>query len=123
TPSCKPCGNPPYHRASFYLLLLPLRVAGLLQSCFVPGPGFMRPYTVVSAPARFCHEQKRSTFTALLYPVQTREQALDRVAEVRRQMPGARHYCWAYVLGPAHQPRAQAFSDDGEPGGTAGKPM
>ncbi len=83
----------------------------------------MHSYTVLSTPVRFCHEQKRSTFTALLQPVQTREQALDAVAAIRREMPGARHYCWAYLLGAADQPRAQAYSDDGEPGGTAGKPM
>ena len=83
----------------------------------------MSTYTVLAAPAQFTHEQKRSTFIALLSPVQTREQDLQRVEEVREEIPGARHYCWAYVLGSTDQPRAQAFSDDGEPGGTAGKPI
>lgn len=80
-------------------------------------------YTVLSEACEHTCEEKRSTFTALLLPVQEREAALDAVAKIRRERPGASHYCWAYVLGDTHQPAGQAFSDDGEPGGTAGKPM
>ncbi|HEY7883670.1 MAG TPA: YigZ family protein [Cellvibrionaceae bacterium] len=83
----------------------------------------MRTYTALAAPAHYCHEQKRSTFTALLTPINSREQAMQAVSRARNQQPGASHYCWAYLLGAADQPRNAAFSDDGEPGGTAGKPM
>ncbi len=41
----------------------------------------------------------------------------------RQQYPDAAHVCWAYVIGNTRQPQTQAFSDDGEPPGTAGKPM
>ncbi|MGD8177011.1 IMPACT family protein [Marinimicrobium sp. ARAG 43.8] len=81
------------------------------------------PYRVLATPCQFTLEEKRSLFHAYLYPVQTREDALKRVEHLRSSQPGASHYCWAYILGPADQPRNQAFSDDGEPSGTAGKPM
>lgn len=48
---------------------------------------------------------------------------MAHVEQLRTAQPGASHYCWAYLLGPADQPRSQAFNDDGEPSGTAGKPM
>ena len=45
------------------------------------------------------------------------------VEAYRQQYPDAAHVCWAYVIGNTRQPQTQAFSDDGEPSGTAGKPM
>jgi uncharacterized YigZ family protein len=80
-------------------------------------------YQVLAASCEHTFEEKRSLFTALLRPVNNREQALAGVADIRRARPGASHYCWAYILGDAEQPQAQAFSDDGEPSGTAGKPI
>lgn len=80
-------------------------------------------YQVLAAPCEYQYEEKRSTFTAVLAPVTEREAALAHLANLRRQRPGASHYCWAYILGSAYQPQSMAFSDDGEPGGTAGKPM
>ncbi|BFM22001.1 IMPACT family protein [Gilvimarinus japonicus] len=82
-----------------------------------------RPYQVLAAPCEFMFEEKRSTFTAVLSPAQEREVALAQLETLRRERPGASHYCWAYILGAAAQPESMAFSDDGEPGGTAGKPM
>lgn len=43
--------------------------------------------------------------------------------QARQDYPDARHHCWAYVLGPASNPDSAAMSDDGEPSGTAGKPI
>ncbi|WP_111641122.1 IMPACT family protein [Marinimicrobium alkaliphilum] len=80
-------------------------------------------YPVLASPCEWTHEEKRSQFIALLEPVTTREQAMAALERIRTERPGASHYCWAYILGPARQPLSQAFSDDGEPGGTAGKPM
>ena len=80
-------------------------------------------YTVLAQSVEYCHEEKRSSFTAILQPAATRETALTLLEEVKIQRPGASHYCWAYVLGAADQPQSQAFSDDGEPAGTAGRPM
>lgn len=83
----------------------------------------MRAYTALAASIEYCYEQKRSSFTALLCPVSAREEAMAALADIRQQRPGASHYCWAYVLGDAAQPLGVAFNDDGEPGGTAGRPM
>ncbi len=41
----------------------------------------------------------------------------------RTKYPDARHHCWAYLLGSPKMPRSVAMSDDGEPSGTAGKPI
>lgn len=61
---------------------------------------------------------KRSRFIGCVEPVSGRDEALDRVAELRAQHPNARHVCWALMAG-GHS----AANDDGEPGGTAGRPM
>jgi|SRR5690554_614078 len=82
-----------------------------------------RPYQVLAETCEFMFEEKRSTFTAVLSPAADRETALAQLDALRRERPGASHYCWAYILGAAQQPVSMAFSDDGEPGGTAGKPM
>jgi uncharacterized YigZ family protein len=80
-------------------------------------------YQVLAGPCEYTHEEKRSLFTAVLLPVTSRGQAMEALEELRQSRPGASHYCWAYVLGDAHQPESQAFNDDGEPGGPAGKPI
>ena len=51
----------------------------------------------------------------------TEEEALERVREVRARYYDARHVCWAYRLGPTGEP--YRANDDGEPSGTAGKPI
>lgn len=61
---------------------------------------------------------KKSRFLGCVEPVTGREQALARVAELRETHPDARHVCWALMAG-GHS----AANDDGEPGGTAGRPM
>lgn len=68
-------------------------------------------------------EVKRSRFLASLDPVGSREEALSIVAKMRGQYPDARHHCWAYVIGSPMETSSTACSDDGEPQGTAGKPM
>ena len=45
------------------------------------------------------------------------------LAEARRLHPGASHHCSAFIAGPPGEQSAIGFSDDGEPGGTAGRPM
>lgn len=61
---------------------------------------------------------KRSRFLGSVEPVSGRDQAVARVAELRAEHPGARHVCWALMAG-GHS----AAHDDGEPSGTAGRPM
>ena len=65
--------------------------------------------------------EKKSRFIANVYPVTTEEEALSYVEKIRKKHYDARHHCFAYVLGQnGNQKRA---SDDGEPQGTAGKPI
>lgn len=80
-------------------------------------------YRAIVYPVQHLFEEKRSTFTAFLYPVISREEAMALLRDVRLAHPGAGHYCWAYIIGDVDQPDAAAFNDDGEPSGTAGKPM
>ena len=61
---------------------------------------------------------KKSRFIGCVEPVSGREEALERVAELRAEHPGARHVCWALMAGGQ-----SAANDDGEPSGTAGRPM
>lgn len=61
---------------------------------------------------------KKSRFLACVEPCEGREAAQARVAELRAQHPQAAHVCWALLAGGQ-----SAANDDGEPGGTAGRPM
>jgi len=63
--------------------------------------------------------EKKSRFIGRVWCVETEEEALARIQEMKKQHYDATHNCWAYVIkdGPMR------FSDDGEPGGTAGNPM
>ncbi|GGF67549.1 hypothetical protein GCM10011338_19670 [Alteromonas lipolytica] len=45
------------------------------------------------------------------------------LADKKAQYPDARHHCWAYLFGRPDMPQSVACSDDGEPSGTAGKPI
>ena len=60
--------------------------------------------------------EKKSRFIGRVWPVETEEEALARIQEMKKQHYDATHNCWAYIIhdGPVR------FSDDGEPGGTAG---
>lgn len=68
-------------------------------------------------------EVKKSRFIALLYPAKDRSEAMTRLDQVRQAYPDARHHCWAYILGNPQRGGLAAQSDDGEPSGTAGKPI
>ena len=63
--------------------------------------------------------EKKSRFIGRVWCVETEEEALERIQEMKKQHNDATHNCWAYVI----RDGAARFSDDGEPGGTAGNPM
>ncbi|WP_086929708.1 IMPACT family protein [Agarilytica rhodophyticola] len=82
-----------------------------------------REYQVLSDVSESEYEIKKSRFIAIALPASSREQALLRLDETRSQYPDARHHCWAYLIGNPLSPALVAMSDDGEPSGTAGKPI
>ena len=63
--------------------------------------------------------EKKSRFIGHVWCVESEEEALSRIQEMKKQHYDASHNCWAYVI----RDGAMRFSDDGEPGGTAGNPM
>lgn len=83
----------------------------------------MSTYTILAEAVESTTEEKNSDFLTFLHPVTSREEAMLQVEQYRKKYPDANHVCWAYVIGNTRQPQTQAFSDDGEPSGTAGKPM
>ena len=63
--------------------------------------------------------EKKSRFIGRVWPVETEEEALEKIQAMKKQHYDATHNCWAYII----KDGAVRFSDDGEPGGTAGMPM
>lgn len=64
------------------------------------------------------YEIKKSRFITLLYKISKKEDVNNIIQEVKNIYKGATHYCYAYLLNEEYH-----FSDDGEPGGTAGLPI
>ena len=68
-------------------------------------------------------EVRRSRFITTVARAPTREQAEAFIEDVRAEFPDATHNCWAFVAGPPGATATVGMSDDGEPHGTAGRPM
>jgi len=85
----------------------------------LPGLGYSQamPFSLAQAAH---HELliKKSRFIACVEPMPGREEAQARVAQLKAEHPDAAHVCWALLAGGQ-----SAANDDGEPGGTAGRPM
>lgn len=75
------------------------------------------PYTIAT-PVHHELVIKKSRFIACVQPMRDRASAQQVVAQLRAQHPGANHVCWALLAGGE-----SAAVDDGEPSGTAGRPM
>lgn len=80
-------------------------------------------YQTIAAPCEHCYEEKKSRFIAQLWPETNKDTALANLVQVKQSHPDARHYCWAYIIGDPEQVLSAGCNDDGEPSGTAGKPM
>lgn len=83
----------------------------------------MESWLVPAEPVTFVEEIKKSRFITLLAHTDGVEAAKAFVESVRAAHPDARHHCVAWVAGPPDDSQQLGFSDDGEPAGTAGKPM
>ena len=68
-------------------------------------------------------EIKKSRFIAYAQHIKTREQGMQWLEAIKKQYPDARHHCWAYLLGNPNCASNAGMGDDGEPSGTAGKPI
>ena len=79
----------------------------------------MDEYLVPTAFGEDEFTEKKSRFIGRVWPVETEEEALERIQAMKKQHYDATHNCWAYII----KDGAVRFSDDGEPGGTAGNPM
>ncbi|MCS6826538.1 MAG: YigZ family protein [Caldilinea sp.] len=80
-------------------------------------------YLVPAAVWRVEEEIKRSRFITTIGYAPTVEEARGFIASVRREFSDAHHNCWAYVVGPPGATAQIGMSDDGEPHGSAGRPM
>ena len=80
-------------------------------------------YSVPAREARFAQEIKRSRFIGVAIRVSSSEDATEALAALKKEFPDATHHCWAYVLGNPASSSHMRTDDDGEPSGTAGKPI
>lgn len=82
---------------------------------------YFEPYKIIEYGGTAEIEEKKSRFIAHVAAVNSEEEALAFIEEKKKQFWDARHNCYAYILG--EQAQTMRFSDDGEPSGTAGKPI
>ena len=78
-------------------------------------------YRTVKGPASVELVINKSRFIGQCFPITTESEALEKLAALRKQYWDATHNCYAYSVGKKGE--IARFSDDGEPGGTAGLPM
>ncbi len=81
----------------------------------------MDSYLTIAAPSEGIYTEKRSKFLAFAFPVSTVDEVKQHVADFQKKYYDARHVCYAYMLG-ADRLEFRA-NDNGEPSGTAGKPI
>lgn len=82
-----------------------------------------QPYLIPAQGVVFEEEIKKSRFITYLAHTPTVEAAKAFVQQIKEKHHDARHNCWAFVAGRPEDSMKWGFSDDGEPSGTAGKPI
>jgi len=78
-------------------------------------------YTTISEPTEGIYKEKGSKFLAFAYPVMEEEQIKHHILVLKQKYYDARHHCYAWQLGL--DDNHYRVNDDGEPSGTAGKPI
>ncbi|MEO7308945.1 MAG: YigZ family protein [Chitinophagaceae bacterium] len=81
----------------------------------------MESYFTIDLPSFAEFKDRGSKFTAYAYPIATVEDFKQRLAEVKKEHPKAVHHCFAYRIGT--DGNSFRVSDDGEPSGSAGRPI
>ncbi|MDE5908125.1 MAG: YigZ family protein [Lachnospiraceae bacterium] len=79
------------------------------------------PYRVVYQEGNGAYEEKKSRFIASIAPASSEEEAVSFIESIRKKYYDARHHCTAFIIG--RNKELTRCSDDGEPSGTAGKPI
>ncbi len=82
---------------------------------------FEDTYKTIAGPSEGIYREKGSKFIALAYPVESEAEVKEKLAEIQKQYFDARHHCYSYILGPNKD--AYRLNDNGEPSGTAGRPI
>lgn len=78
-------------------------------------------YLTIAAPSQAVMREKMSKFISFAFPVSTAAEARERISAVASGYHDARHVCWAYMTGAGGS--EFQWNDNGEPSGTAGKPI
>lgn len=78
-------------------------------------------YLTIASDAEYLFTEKRSKFLAFAHPVESVDEIKTIIAEMQKKYYDARHVCYAYMLGPER--KEWRINDNGEPSGTAGKPI
>ena len=96
-------------------------MSGIVKAVYIREEESMEAYNTVYSGGSGEIVEKKSRFIADVFPVTSEDEAMEYLEEIRKRYWDARHHCWAYVIG--RNPAAERMSDDGEPAGTAGKPI
>ena len=78
-------------------------------------------YNTIKSPSQGIYKEKGSRFLAFAFPVSDQEEIKPIIDKIRKEHHEARHHCFAYMIG--HERTIWRVNDDGEPSGTAGRPI
>lgn len=78
-------------------------------------------YKTIESIAEGYITERKSKFISYIFPVETEDEVKNILDEYRKKYYNARHVCWAYMIGEAYE--EYRSNDDGEPSGTAGRPI
>lgn len=78
-------------------------------------------YRTIARPVEGLYKEKGSKFLAFAYPIEEEQQVSALLETIKNRYHDARHHCYAYALGPSRE--KYRYYDDGEPSGTAGRPI
>lgn len=97
------------------------RTAGKVKGCGMYGISMEQAYKILYKGGEGEIIEKKSRFIATVIPIHSEQEAQEELSRLRKKYWDATHNCFAYVIGEKQE--KQRCSDDGEPSGTAGRPM